>query len=142
MGGFWSVYWYNGKIVSSEIARGLDILELTPSPMLSQNEIDAARTVVFTELNAQGQPKLVWPPSFAMPRAFIDQLERSNGLSAADIASARAALTAAEQQSGAARRDALTSLASTLDDRVDGSSDRAKAIMLAHAVRDLAAATR
>ncbi|MDH5316312.1 MAG: hypothetical protein OEW44_07510, partial [Gemmatimonadota bacterium] len=31
MGGSWSVYWYNGVIVSSEIARGLDILELEPS---------------------------------------------------------------------------------------------------------------
>ena len=26
MGGSWSVYWYNGVIVSSEIARGLDIV--------------------------------------------------------------------------------------------------------------------
>ena len=28
MGGSWSAYWYNGVIVSSEIARGLDIYEL------------------------------------------------------------------------------------------------------------------
>ena len=27
-GGSWSVYWYNGVIVSSEISRGLDIFEL------------------------------------------------------------------------------------------------------------------
>ena len=45
MGGSWSVYWYNGVIVSSEIARGLDIFELTPSAFISQNEIDAAKTV-------------------------------------------------------------------------------------------------
>lgn len=44
-GGSWSVYWYNGKIVSSEIGRGLDILELVPSAFISQNEIDAANTV-------------------------------------------------------------------------------------------------
>ncbi|MEO5567304.1 MAG: hypothetical protein ABIR92_02355, partial [Gemmatimonadaceae bacterium] len=30
-GGVWSVYWYNGHIISSEMQRGLDILELTPS---------------------------------------------------------------------------------------------------------------
>src|SRR5262252_3205263 len=30
-GGSWSVYWYNGLVVSSEIARGLDIFELLPS---------------------------------------------------------------------------------------------------------------
>jgi hypothetical protein len=34
--GSWSVYWYNGVIVNSEIARGLDILELTPSPLLTR----------------------------------------------------------------------------------------------------------
>ena len=44
-GGSWSVYWYNGLIVSSEIARGLDIFELLPSGLITQNEIDAAKTV-------------------------------------------------------------------------------------------------
>ncbi|MEO7962910.1 MAG: hypothetical protein ABIT38_03275, partial [Gemmatimonadaceae bacterium] len=62
MGGSWSVYWYNGAIVSSEIARGLDVAELTPSEYISQNEIDAAKTVKLAFLNAQGQPKMVWPP--------------------------------------------------------------------------------
>src|SRR5690606_19791408 len=56
-GGSWSVYWYNGAIVSSEIARGLDILELVPSAHISQNELDAARTVRLEYLNAQGQPQ-------------------------------------------------------------------------------------
>jgi hypothetical protein len=82
MGGSWSVYWYNGVIVSSEIARGLDIFELTPSAVLSQNEIDAAKTVHFDYFNTQGQPKFVWPASFALSRAYVDQLERSGGLSA------------------------------------------------------------
>ena len=44
-GGSWSVYWYNGVMVSSEISRGLDIFELTPSAFISQNEIDAAKSV-------------------------------------------------------------------------------------------------
>jgi hypothetical protein len=44
-GGSWSVYWYNGAIVSSEIARGLDVAELVPSEFVTQNEIDAAKTV-------------------------------------------------------------------------------------------------
>ena len=63
MGGSWSVYWYNGVIVSSEIARGLDIFELEPSGWISPNEIAAAKTVEFDYLNAQQQRKLVWPPS-------------------------------------------------------------------------------
>ncbi len=69
MGGSWSAYWYNGVIVSSEIARGLDIFELTPSGFLSQNEIDAAKTVHFDYFNAQGQQQFVWPASFALARA-------------------------------------------------------------------------
>src|SRR6266850_1183816 len=44
-GGSWSAYWYNGVIVSSEISRGLDILELQPSGLLSENEIAAAKLV-------------------------------------------------------------------------------------------------
>ncbi len=80
-GGSWSVYWYNGVLVSSETMRGLDILELTPSGFISQNEIDAAKSVRLEYLNTQGQPKLVWPATFALARAYLDQLERSQGLS-------------------------------------------------------------
>ncbi|MEP6688858.1 MAG: hypothetical protein ABJC36_10965, partial [Gemmatimonadales bacterium] len=65
-GGSWSVYWYNGVMVSSEISRGLDIFELAPSGFISRNELDAAKTVHLDYLNTQGQPKLVWPPSFAL----------------------------------------------------------------------------
>ena len=83
--GSWSVYWYNGMIVSSEIQRGLDIFELLPSGLLSRNEIDAAKTVRFDFLNAQEQRKLVWPPSFAKARAYLDQLERSKGLAEVTI---------------------------------------------------------
>jgi hypothetical protein len=136
--GSWSVYWYNGLIVSSEIRRGLDILELVPSPHLSQNEIDAAKTVTFEHLNPQGQPRFTWPPSFALARAYVDQLERSRGLSAARITAVRNDLTAAERASGAARRTALTTLATSLEGDAAGSSDRAKVQMLVTAVRDLA----
>jgi hypothetical protein len=76
MGGSWSVYWYNGVIVSSEIARGLDIFELTPSAHISQNEIDAANTVRLDYLNPQGQPQFTWPAVVLALRAYVDQLER------------------------------------------------------------------
>jgi hypothetical protein len=142
MGGTWSAYWYNGVIVSSEIARGLDIVELVPSGLLSQNEIDAAKTVHFDYLNTQGQPRLVWPPSFSVARAYVDQLERSNGLAAGRIAAVRQALAGAERASGGQQRDALTGLATQLDGDAAGSGDAAKVRMLAAAVRDLAAAAR
>ena len=139
MGGSWSVYWYNGVMVSSEIARGLDIVELTPSAFISQNEIDAAKTVHFDYLNAQGQPKLVWPPSFALARSFVDQIERSGGLASGRITSIRAALGSAESAKGEARHTALHKIADQLGGDAYG-PDAAKVRMLAGAVRELAAA--
>jgi hypothetical protein len=139
-GGSWSAYWYNGVIVSSEISRGLDIFELTPSDFISQNEIDAAKTVRLEYLNTQGQPKYTWAPSFALTRAYVDQLERSRGLSAARITAIRSALTSAERASGAARSSALHTLGGTIDRDVTGSSDAAKVRMLAASVHALASA--
>jgi hypothetical protein len=137
-GGSWSVYWYNGVIVSSEIARGLDIFELTPSAFVSQNEIDAAKTVKIDYLNAQGQPKFEWPASFALARAYADQLERSKGVSAARVKAVRDGLVAAESATGAARSSALTALATQLDGEAAGSKDGRKVTMLASAIRALA----
>jgi hypothetical protein len=138
MGGSWSVYWYNGSIVSSEIARGLDVAELTPSEFISQNEIDAAKTVHMDYLNTQGQPKFVWPPSFALARAYVDQLERNKCLSASRVSAVRAALSSAEKAAGSARKDALTTLATQLGNDANGSCDGARVGKLANAVKDLA----
>jgi len=142
MGGSWSVYWYNGVIVSSEIARGLDIFELTPSGFISQDEIDAAKTVHLDYLNAQGQPQFVWPPSFALARAYLDQLGRSNGLAAEKITAARTALAGAERARGDRRRTALSDLATQLSSDAAGAADHAKVQKLATAVTDLANAQR
>ncbi len=138
MGGSWSVYWYNGLIVNSEIARGLDIFELTPSDILTQNEIDAANSVQLTHLNSQGQPVYEWPATFSLAKAYLDQLERWHGMTAPQIASARAALAAAEAASGSARRDALRSLAGTLGGQASGAMDAAKVGKLVDAVQRLA----
>ena len=135
--GSWSVYWYNGLIVSSEIQRGLDIFELLPSGLISQNEIDAAKTVRFDYLNAQEQRKLVWPPSFAKARAYVDQLDRSKGLGDALVASVRKDLASAEKLSGGARQQALKRLAAQLS--TTGSvNDEAKLRLLSAAVTELA----
>ncbi|MBI4474197.1 MAG: hypothetical protein HY646_16115 [Acidobacteria bacterium] len=138
MAGSWSAYWYNGVIVSSEIARGLDIYELLPSGLITQNELDAAKTVRFDYYNTQDQQKFAWPPSFPLAKAYLDQLERSNGLAAARIQATRTALTAAERATGQQRRTALTQLASQLDGDLPGSSDQRKMKLLVAAVRDLA----
>jgi hypothetical protein len=143
MAGSWSAYWYNGYIYSSEIARGLDVFALTPSGLLSQNEIDTAKLVRFDYLNVQGQPRIVWPASFAVARAYLDQLARDDGLAAGRVAAVRAELERAEgMSSGAGRRDALTRLATALDGDASGAADSAKVRKLAGAVRDLAQAPR
>jgi hypothetical protein len=85
-GGYWSTYWYNGFIYGAEIARGLDVFRLTPSEFLSQNEIDAATQVRVPTFNAQQQPKVTWPATIVVARAYLDQLTRSNAVPAARAA--------------------------------------------------------
>jgi len=136
--GSWSVYWYNGLIVSSEIGRGLDVFALKPSAVLTQNEIDAANTVRYDYLNPQGQPKIVWPASFALARAYVDQLERSGGVSGGKVKAYRAALAEAEAKRGAERQAALKALGSTVRKSVGG-KDAGRVTKLADAVEALAA---
>ncbi len=139
LAGSWSAYWYNGVIVSSEILRGLDMLELRPSAFISQNEIDAAKTVHFDYLNVQDQPRLVWPPSFALARAYLDQIERAKGMGETRIGATRSELARAERAPVAERNKRLTWLANQLNGYASGSRDGAKIKMLAGAVRDLSA---
>jgi hypothetical protein len=96
LGGDWSAYWYNGNIYASEIARGLDIFELTPTKDLTQNEIDAARTVKVAELNVQNQQKIEWPAKLVVAKAYLDQLSRSQALPADQIANLQKAIHSAE----------------------------------------------
>jgi hypothetical protein len=96
LGGEWSAYWYNGQIYASEMARGLDIFELTPSEFLTQNEIDAAKTVRMAELNVQNQQRIEWPARLVVARAYLDQLERSQALPADKIVAVRNAIQSAE----------------------------------------------
>jgi hypothetical protein len=142
--GSWSAYWYNGYIYSSEIARGLDVFELRPSAFISQNELDAAKLVHLDYLNVQEQQKPVWPASFVVARAYLDQLARSGGLGLDKLSATRDALARAERLSGQPRRDALTELGARLNDDVplimaDGQPTAARAADQA-TLRGLAAA--
>ena len=91
-GGHWSAYWYNGHIYGTEIARGLDILRLKPSEYLSSNEIDAANAVRLPEFNAQQQPRVTWPASKVVARAYLDQLTRSKSIEAGRASAVKAAV--------------------------------------------------
>jgi hypothetical protein len=92
LGGQWSTYWYNGTIYGSEIARGVDVLDLVPTKFITQNEIDAAKQVKLDELNVQMQPHIVYPMTLLTAKAYLDQLARGESLSAADIATVMAAI--------------------------------------------------
>jgi hypothetical protein len=96
LGGSWSAYWYNGYIYSSEISRGLDIFDLTPTENLTQNEIDAAKSVRAAALNVQNQERIEWPRKLIVAKAYVDQLERAQTLSADRISALRQAITRAE----------------------------------------------
>jgi hypothetical protein len=97
LGGDWSAYWYNGYIYGSEIARGLDVFQLTPTKFLTKNEIDAAKTVQVAELNVQNQQKLEWPSTLVVAKAYLDQLSRSLALPADQIKQLQKAIKSAEK---------------------------------------------
>ena len=140
LGGEWSAYWYNGDIYGSEIARGLDIFELTPTKFLTQNEIDAAKTVRVAELNVQDQQKLEWPAQLVVAKAYVDQLERSQALPAERIAALRAGIRDAENSHMSKSKVAkLSSMAPSLEKNaamatspVDAARLRALADILKH----------
>lgn len=149
-GGFWSTYWYNGRLYGSEIVRGMDIMELTPSEFLSQNEIDASNLIRFAELNPQNQPVLEWPVEFVVARAYVDQLVRAHALSNDEIATLRTQLDRAENGSTQAEKAAafrtLVATASSLDAQSLAALSKGTAhnpervkVLLAKLLRDLAA---
>jgi hypothetical protein len=95
--GYWSTYWFNGNIFGSEIARGVDVFKLLPSEHLTKNELDAALLVRMDEFNAQQQPRMSWPAATVVARAYLDQLNRSKGISAARAGEVKSALDRADR---------------------------------------------
>ena len=141
IGGSWGAYYWNGMIYSSELDRGFDIMELTPSDQLSKNEIEAAKLVKFTQYNPQSQPKIEWPAAFPVVRSYLDQLVRWNGLAAERTTAIGKALDSAEQQSAKARRTALEALAKQVDKDVSGAKDPERVKAMSAAIKDLAKAS-
>jgi hypothetical protein len=131
LGGEWSAYWYNGYIYGSEIARGLDVFELEPSKYLTQNEIDAAKSVKVTEQNVQNQQKIVWPSTLTVAKAYLDQLSRSNALPADHITALEKAIQDAEtshMNKGKVKK--LKGMASSLEKSATKASNQADASRL------------
>ncbi|WP_395344212.1 DUF305 domain-containing protein [Ningiella sp. W23] len=82
VGGYWSTYWFDGKIYGTEIVRGLDVFELKPSEHLTENEIAAAEIANMGKVfNPQQQLPVSWPAVPVVAMAYVDQLHRDFGLS-------------------------------------------------------------
>ena len=75
-GGYWSTYWYNGRVYGAEISRGIDVFRLEPSEHLSEAEIAAAELVEVETFNAQLQPRVTWPDAVPVAQAYLDQMVR------------------------------------------------------------------
>jgi len=97
LGGYWSTYWYDGRIYGTEILRGLDVFALTPSEYLSENEVAAALLADYDALfNPQQQFRVNWPAHPTVAAAYRDQLERRGTLTAPLLADLGEALERAQ----------------------------------------------
>ena len=147
-GGYWSSYWYRGKIYGTEIVRGIDVLALKPSEFLSENEIAAAAMAdeggVF---NPQQQTRVTWPANPVVALAYIDQLKRAEALSESLVSDLYTALdmSAVELQSNS-RDKGLASEIEALAKKVAVDGDHASAhrsrMALAETLTGIAAALR
>ena len=135
-GGFWSSYWYGGRIYATEIVRGLDVLALATSEHMSQAEIDAAHLAEYSKgFNPQQQFAVTWPEEPAVAQAYVDQLGRSQALSSETISALTDALQRAEKRLSKWRKrdralaDELAGLAQALADG-DGSAQHGQLTLL------------
>jgi hypothetical protein len=140
-GGSWSIYWYNGVLINSEIARGLDIFELVPSDFLTENEIEASRTVSMDYFNPQGQPMFTWPASYALARAYADQLERDREADLQTLQMIRNGIDEAEASSGSQKRQVINELVTEIQNRAEESGNGTKMHKLADTLQELADAS-
>ena len=147
-GGYWSAYWYRGKIYGTEIVRGLDVLSLVPSEFLSGSEIAAAvladQGSVF---NPQQQLRYDWPAEPVVARAYLDQLERANALAAslaADLDSAldQSAATLADSARDEALATRIESLAASVETDAGNSMTTSRQAALVETLAGIAARLR
>ena len=150
LSGYWSTYWYNGHIYGAEIARGIDVFRLKPSEFLSQNEIDAAVQFRLNEFNSQNQPRVTWPATSAVAKAYLDQLGRNNAIAPERARAVRDALAKVDElrtgkeRDAAARLDALNALAAQVSTDATSKTgrDAMRLTALAETLKGRAAALR
>ena len=139
MGGSWSIYWYNGLLVSSEIAA-------RPRRLRA-----AAERVDYPERARCGQDRALRLPERAGAaqvrvagelrqgaRATSISSSATTGLDAATISATRADLASAEKLSGGPRQQALKNVATQMTTDAKSAADQPKVRMVSTAVTELA----
>jgi len=107
LAGYWSSYWYDGRIYGTEIVRGLDVFELQPSEHLTANEIAAARLADQGDVfNPQQQFPVSWPDHPVVGLAYLDQLMRDDAVPQDQAEPLYAALNRASERMAADEADA------------------------------------
>ena len=128
LGGYWSSYWYDGRIYGTEIVRGIDVFKLIPSDFLSANEIAAATLAQHGSLfNPQTQYQLEWPAEPEVALAYLDQLDRDNALPGPLSIDIRAAL---QDESAAGHLESLA-------EQIDTMSGNARTVQRKAALVDI-----
>ena len=127
VGGSWSAYWFNGRVYSSEIARGLDVLKLVPNAQLSAAEIAAAEAIMANEINPQLQTRVTWTDTPDVAASYVDQLARTDAI--ADDVEAQARTVIEGWRSGSTDKAAAGALATAMATAPEGATDATKARM-------------
>ncbi|MGH8892536.1 MAG: LVIVD repeat-containing protein [Actinomycetes bacterium] len=135
LGGLWSTYWYNGLVYGTEIARGFDTFRLTPSAVMSENEIGAASEVQLDQFNAQLQERLTWAPSFNVAGSYLDQAVRSGALAAPTLEKVAKSYAKAERLAGKGETASAIDLLNTAIRQLADTGDQGE---LKQALQDLA----
>ena len=93
----------------------------------------------FDHFNVQGQQMFVWPATYSLALAYVDQLDRSGEMGADHAARMRSALTTLETAPASERQNAFMNMASHLDELATDNPASAETLTaLAGTVRELA----
>ena len=149
LGGFWSSYYYSGRIYATEIARGLDVFSLLPSEHVTESEITAARLAdTGNVFNPQHQHRATWPSAPTVAHSYLEQLDRTGALPEATIDKIRAELVRSvsileDDDVDPGHADRLEELASVLAEENNYDSlDKKNSMALAKTLKDIAAKLR
>ena len=143
-GGYWSTYWYNGRIYGTETMRGLDVLALEPSEYLTANEIAAANVANYDGVfNPQQQFPVSWPAEPVVALAYVDQLARDEALPDSLVTDVRTALAEVDSQSRDRKlAKELKSLAADVKDDTGDAATKKRRAALAETLNGIAAGLR